>query len=198
MLEAARAAMPELPAARAERFERELGLSGATPRGSSRSGRARRLLRGGAAAADGDATAARAGQLGRRRAACAASARDADPGARASPRRRWPRCVAPGGERKVGAAAARQVLDRLVAEGGDPEAIVEREGLGAMGGGDELAGDRRPRRSRRNPTLPRGAGRQRQGDRPDRRPGDARDEGPRRRRRGHRLMREQLGLGRGA
>ena len=32
------------------------------------------------------------------------------------------------------------MLDALVAEGGDPAAIVEREGLGAMDGGDELAG----------------------------------------------------------
>jgi aspartyl-tRNA(Asn)/glutamyl-tRNA(Gln) amidotransferase subunit B len=36
--------------------------------------------------------------------------------------------------------AAGQVLDRLVAEGGEPAAIVEAEGLGALGGGDELAG----------------------------------------------------------
>ena len=32
------------------------------------------------------------------------------------------------------------MLDRLVAEGGDPAAIVEQEGLAAMDGGDELAG----------------------------------------------------------
>ena len=32
------------------------------------------------------------------------------------------------------------MLDELVAEGGDPAAIVEREGLAAMGDGDELAG----------------------------------------------------------
>jgi aspartyl-tRNA(Asn)/glutamyl-tRNA(Gln) amidotransferase subunit B len=32
------------------------------------------------------------------------------------------------------------VLDKLVAEGGDPQAIVEAEGLRAMGGGDELEG----------------------------------------------------------
>jgi len=31
------------------------------------------------------------------------------------------------------------VLDRLVADGGDPLEIVEREGLAAMDGGDELA-----------------------------------------------------------
>jgi aspartyl-tRNA(Asn)/glutamyl-tRNA(Gln) amidotransferase subunit B len=30
------------------------------------------------------------------------------------------------------------VLDRLVADGGDPAAIVEAEGLGAVGGGEEL------------------------------------------------------------
>ena len=34
-------------------------------------------------------------------------------------------------------APARQVLDRLVADGGDPAAIVEAEGLGALGGGDD-------------------------------------------------------------
>ncbi|HWC28321.1 MAG TPA: GatB/YqeY domain-containing protein, partial [Solirubrobacteraceae bacterium] len=32
---------------------------------------------------------------------------------------------------------AKLVLDRLVADGGDPEQIVEAEGLGAMGGGSD-------------------------------------------------------------
>jgi aspartyl-tRNA(Asn)/glutamyl-tRNA(Gln) amidotransferase subunit B len=32
------------------------------------------------------------------------------------------------------------VLEKLAAEGGDPKAIVEAEGLGAMGDGDELEG----------------------------------------------------------
>ena len=41
-------------------------------------------------------------------------------------------------EKKVTQGAAKQVLDRLVAEGGDPAAIVEAEGLGAIGGDDEL------------------------------------------------------------
>jgi aspartyl-tRNA(Asn)/glutamyl-tRNA(Gln) amidotransferase subunit B len=40
----------------------------------------------------------------------------------------------------VSVGAARQVLDRLVAEGGaDPQAIIEAEGLAAMDRGDELA-----------------------------------------------------------
>jgi aspartyl-tRNA(Asn)/glutamyl-tRNA(Gln) amidotransferase subunit B len=41
--------------------------------------------------------------------------------------------------KQVSVGAARQVLDRLIAEGGDPQAIVVAEGLAAMGGGDELA-----------------------------------------------------------
>ena len=45
-----------------------------------------------------------------------------------------------GRGKRVSVGAARQVLDRLVAEGGDPEAVVEAEGLAAIGGGDELAG----------------------------------------------------------
>ena len=42
------------------------------------------------------------------------------------------------GRREVTQGAARHVLDRLVADGGDPAAIVEAEGLSALGGGDEL------------------------------------------------------------
>jgi len=41
--------------------------------------------------------------------------------------------------KKVTQNAGKQVLDRLVAEGGDPERIVEDEGLAAIGGGDELS-----------------------------------------------------------
>ncbi len=42
-------------------------------------------------------------------------------------------------DKAVTADGAKQVLERLVAEGGDPAAIVEAEGLGAMGDGGELA-----------------------------------------------------------
>jgi aspartyl-tRNA(Asn)/glutamyl-tRNA(Gln) amidotransferase subunit B len=41
-------------------------------------------------------------------------------------------------EKAVTTSNAKVVLDRLVAEGGDPARIVEAEGLGAIGGGDEL------------------------------------------------------------
>jgi aspartyl-tRNA(Asn)/glutamyl-tRNA(Gln) amidotransferase subunit B len=41
--------------------------------------------------------------------------------------------------KQISVGAARQVLDRLVVEGGDPHAIVAAEGLAAIGGGDDLA-----------------------------------------------------------
>ena len=43
-------------------------------------------------------------------------------------------------EKKVTNAGARQVLDKLVADGGDPAAIVEAEGLGALDDTGELDG----------------------------------------------------------
>ena len=42
--------------------------------------------------------------------------------------------------KRISVGAGRQVLDRLVADGGDPAAIVEAEGLAAMDDGDQLAG----------------------------------------------------------
>ncbi len=41
--------------------------------------------------------------------------------------------------KRISVGAARQVLDRLVAEGGSPAEIVESEGLAAIGGDDQLA-----------------------------------------------------------
>ena len=87
--------------------------------------------------------------------------------------------------KQISVGAARQVLDRLVAEGGDPRG--DRRGRGARGDrrrggarGDRRGGARGQRGRRRAR-----AGGQREGDRPDRGVRDARDQGPRRRRRGH-------------
>jgi len=41
--------------------------------------------------------------------------------------------------KRLSVGAARQVLDTLVRDGGDPAAIVEAQGLAALDGGDELA-----------------------------------------------------------
>jgi len=155
MLAAARDAMSELPADRAERFERELGLSAesaqqlafhselgdyfeaaldtpdsspATPAPTQtlanwvtgelapRLGDAEQESDGEGAVADGDPFSSRV-----------------QPAALAG-------LVALLAAKRISVGAARQVLDKLVAEGGDPSAIIEAEGLGAMDGGDELAG----------------------------------------------------------
>jgi aspartyl-tRNA(Asn)/glutamyl-tRNA(Gln) amidotransferase subunit B len=50
------------------------------------------------------------------------------------------RLVALVDARIVTAGNARVVLDKLVADGGDPAEIIEREDLGAMGDSGELAG----------------------------------------------------------
>ena len=177
----ARAALPELPAARAERYERDWELPADTAR----------LF---AFEPDwGDYF---------EEAATAAAPLEARPVANwvielrgrldgadpvvlaASPRRRSrgsPRLVA---ERRTTPGNARKVLDVLVAEGGDPAAIVEREGLGAMEDDGELAGDRRPG-DRGQPRRRRAhQGRQREGDGRARRPDHEGDARPRRRRRG--------------
>jgi aspartyl-tRNA(Asn)/glutamyl-tRNA(Gln) amidotransferase subunit B len=58
---------------------------------------------------------------------------DADPGqSRVSPAG-LATLVGMVGARRVSRDAAREVLSGMVAEGGDPEGIVEREGLGALG-----------------------------------------------------------------
>jgi aspartyl-tRNA(Asn)/glutamyl-tRNA(Gln) amidotransferase subunit B len=140
MLEAARAQLPELPAARAARLEREAGLS-----------------------ADSAHQLAFRAELGDY--FDAALLAPADPAPPAQVLANWITGellarLPDGGDpadskvapvalaalvgllaaRRVSVGAARQVLDRLLADGGEPLAIVEQEGLAALdGGGDELA-----------------------------------------------------------
>jgi aspartyl-tRNA(Asn)/glutamyl-tRNA(Gln) amidotransferase subunit B len=129
--------IPELPAARAERFERQLGLS---PR-RARDLAFRRELADyyervlAAAPADGVTPAEFDNwipQLVER------IGSDADPAeSRVSPEA-LATLAAMVSAKEVSRDAAREVLTTLVAEGGDPRAIVEREGLGALGGDDGL------------------------------------------------------------
>jgi aspartyl-tRNA(Asn)/glutamyl-tRNA(Gln) amidotransferase subunit B len=129
MIDAARADMTELPADRAERFERELALS-----------------------ADSAQLLAFRGELGDYfEAALAAGADPAPPpqalanwvtgeliGSRVQPVA-LATLVGLVAAKQVNVGAARQVLDRLIADGGDPRAIIDAEGLAAIDGGDELA-----------------------------------------------------------
>ena len=132
---AAQAAIPELPADRMERFERELGLTSAIARDLVfRRELADYYERALAEAPAGTVTPVEVAnwipQLVER------IGSGADPSE--SP-------VAPGAlsalaamvsAREVSRDAARDVLTKLVQEGGDPAAIVEREGLGAISADD--------------------------------------------------------------
>jgi aspartyl-tRNA(Asn)/glutamyl-tRNA(Gln) amidotransferase subunit B len=140
MLAAARDALPELPAARAERLQRELVLSPESAQLLAFRGELGDYFEAAVAAAAEPPAPAQAlanwvtGELLAR----------LDDGADPSASRVAPAALAAlvglVAAKRVSVGAGRQVLDRLVAEGGDdPAAIVEAEGLAAIGGEDELA-----------------------------------------------------------
>jgi len=141
MRETARAAMGELPAERADRYERRLGLSAASARALAfRSELGEFFERAMAAASqqagDGVVSAQALanwveGELVPRLAEGDPSASRVTPEAMAA-------LVGLVAQRGITAAAARTVLDRLVSAGGDPLAVVEAEGLGAVGTEAEL------------------------------------------------------------
>jgi aspartyl-tRNA(Asn)/glutamyl-tRNA(Gln) amidotransferase subunit B len=135
MLEAARAAMPELPAAREERLQ-TLGVSAASAR----------QLAWRTELGDYFEAALGAGGNGSPEAqplanwVCnelVARVGEDDPAASKVAPAALARLVALVSEKAVTVSNAKVVLDRLVADGGDPAQIVEAEGLGAMGGGDD-------------------------------------------------------------
>jgi aspartyl-tRNA(Asn)/glutamyl-tRNA(Gln) amidotransferase subunit B len=134
MLAAARAALPELPAERVARYERDWGLAADPARllaYEPQWGDYFEAVAGNGV--DGRAAANWVEQLRTRLGA------DADPAQSKVAPAALAQLVDLVAAKQLNAGAARQVLDRLVAEGGDPAAIVEREGLGSMDGGDELA-----------------------------------------------------------
>jgi aspartyl-tRNA(Asn)/glutamyl-tRNA(Gln) amidotransferase subunit B len=137
MLAAARAEVPELPAARAQRFEHELGVSA----GRARDLAFRRELADyfeAALAADGEAGAVELSnwipQLVER------IGSDADPAASRVTPAALASLAGLVASKRVSRDAGRDVLTMLVAEGGDPEALVEREGLQALSSEDEGGG----------------------------------------------------------
>jgi aspartyl-tRNA(Asn)/glutamyl-tRNA(Gln) amidotransferase subunit B len=134
MLAAARAELPELPAARAERYASALGLSEDSAR--LLAGRVELAEYFEAAMASDNAEPQ---TLANWVAELAARLDEGDPTASKVEPGALARLVGLLSTKAITVGAARQVLDRLVAEGGDPERIVEAEGLGAIGGGDELA-----------------------------------------------------------
>jgi aspartyl-tRNA(Asn)/glutamyl-tRNA(Gln) amidotransferase subunit B len=136
MIDAACAALPELPAQRAERYESEHGLNSDLARQLAFRSELGDYFEAALAAGDGVDASALANWVGGE---LVARIGDADPGRSRVEPAALARLVTLLGERKVTQGAAKRVLDTLVAEGGDPRAIVESQGLGAMGAGDELA-----------------------------------------------------------
>ncbi len=136
MLDRAKAALPELPLARAERFERDLDLHVESARLLAFRPELGDYFE---AAIDGDGANAQpvANWLGNE--LLSRLDADVDPAQSKVTPAALAKLVAMVSAKQVTQGGARQVLDKLIADGGDPAQIVEAEGLGAVGGSDELA-----------------------------------------------------------
>ena len=135
-LAAARAALPELPAARAERFELQLGLTAQRGRDLAfRRELADYFERALAATPNGSAHAVELANWIPHLVERIGS--DADPAhSRVTPEA-LASLAAMVAAKQVSRDAARDVLTHLVQEGGDPRTIVKRDGLGALGDDDD-------------------------------------------------------------
>ncbi len=139
MLDAARAAMSELPADRAQRLRTEHALSAESAqllafRGELGDYFERALAAGADPAPEPQALANWiVGDL------VARLEEGEDPAASRVAPASIAALVGLLAAKRVNVGAARQVLDRLVSEGGEPAAIIEAEGLAAIDGADELA-----------------------------------------------------------
>ncbi len=132
MLAAARAAMPELPAAREERLQ-ELGVSAASARQLAWRTELGDYFEA-ALAADGAEAQPLANWVCNE---LVARVGEDDPNASKVTPDALARLVALVSEKAVTVNNAKRVLDRLVADGGDPAQIVAAAGLGALAGGDD-------------------------------------------------------------
>jgi aspartyl-tRNA(Asn)/glutamyl-tRNA(Gln) amidotransferase subunit B len=135
MLQAARDALPELPAERAERYARDWGLPQETARLFAFRPELGEYFETAATAADDSALVATwvKDELLSRLPA------ESDPAASNVPPPMLAKLAGLVKDGGVTRGAGRQVLDRMVEHGGDPAEIVEAEGLGAMGDDGELA-----------------------------------------------------------
>jgi aspartyl-tRNA(Asn)/glutamyl-tRNA(Gln) amidotransferase subunit B len=138
MIEDARAAMPELPADRAGRFEGELALSADSAQLLAFRPELGDYFEAALAArADPEPPAQALANwiatdlLGRLEEGLDPAASLVEPGALAA-------LVGLVSTRQISVGAGRQVLDKLVAEGGEPRQIIDAEGLAAIDGEDEL------------------------------------------------------------
>jgi aspartyl-tRNA(Asn)/glutamyl-tRNA(Gln) amidotransferase subunit B len=140
MLDEARAALPELPARRRERYEADLGLPPDAARQLAFDAELAEYFERALEAADGAEPRTIAlwvtGELIAR--LREAGDGEADPASSNVSPQALASLAAMVESRRVTTGAARQVLATLVAEGGDPGAIVDREGLAQMSDSGEL------------------------------------------------------------
>ncbi len=132
MLDAARDAMPELPAAREERLQ-GLGITAANARQLAWRTELGDYFEA-ALASDGAEAQPLANWVCNE---LVARVGEEDPAQSKVAPDALAKLVALVGSKAVTVSNAKVVLDRLVAEGGDPAAIVEAEGLGSLGGGED-------------------------------------------------------------
>jgi aspartyl-tRNA(Asn)/glutamyl-tRNA(Gln) amidotransferase subunit B len=135
MVQTAREGLPELPADRAERYRAELSLSEENVHVLAFRPQLGAYFEAVLAAADGadpQVVANWARELATRLGDADPAESKVEPAALAG-------LVGLVAGKAVTPGAARQVLDRLVAEGGDPADIVKSEGLGAMADDEDLA-----------------------------------------------------------
>jgi aspartyl-tRNA(Asn)/glutamyl-tRNA(Gln) amidotransferase subunit B len=140
MLDEARAALPELPARRRERYEAELGLPEVTARQLAFDVELAEYFERALAAGDGPEPRTIANWVTGELVARLREAGDgeADPASSNVTPHALATLAGMVESKQVTTGAARQVLATLVAEGGDPGAIVEREGLAQMSDSGEL------------------------------------------------------------
>jgi len=140
MIDAARAALPELPAARRRRYTDELGLDEKQATQLAFDAELGAYFERALAAADGveGRTIANwvTGELIAR--LREAGDGDADPASSKVEPAAIARLAGMVARREISSGAGRKVLATLVAEGGEPDVIVEREGLGGMEDSGEL------------------------------------------------------------
>jgi aspartyl-tRNA(Asn)/glutamyl-tRNA(Gln) amidotransferase subunit B len=139
MLKEARESLPELPAARRERYVSEIGLSEEAATTLAFHAEVGEYFERAAAAADGAPAKAIANWVtGELVAALRQAGADEDPSAS----KVTPEAVAALAglveSKAISHGAGKQVLARLVEEGGDPTEIVEREGLAQISDSSEL------------------------------------------------------------
>ncbi|MFY9487331.1 MAG: Asp-tRNA(Asn)/Glu-tRNA(Gln) amidotransferase subunit GatB [Solirubrobacterales bacterium] len=139
LIEEVRASLPELPMQKAERYETELGLAADTARFLAFRSEIGAYFEATLAAAGDGADVKRVGDWVTGELVARIGAEDDPADSNVTPEA-LARVVALVTEKKVTNAGAKTVLDKLVEGGGDPDAIVESEGLAAIGDSDELAG----------------------------------------------------------